>query len=167
STRELLRHKYGLSDEQADAATSNVQDIARGDGLQPYVVSDNVVGSTQLAHEFLAWATTKGKHADAWHRISRRYFGEAKSIFDIGSLADLATDLGLDAGEAREALESGEYRSAVEADVRLGHERGVAGVPFFVIDERYAVSGAHPTETLLEVIRGAWDETPRAVASSA
>ncbi len=162
TVREHLGRKFGLgaaggTDRIADM-TRNIESMAAAEGLQPYHVLDNVTGNTSLAHELLAYATTQGRNADAWHRISRAYFGEQQSIFDTESLVALATQMGLDPGPVREALETRQYKGQVERDGAEARELGATGVPFFVIDRRYGVMGAQGADVLLGALQQAWHE---------
>lgn len=160
SVRQMLRQKKGLSDAQVDAITARVEKLAEAQGLQPYVVRDNQVGNTALAHELAAWATELGRGKEVWDALYQAYFGAARSIFDVDSLVTLASELGLDADAAREVLTSRRYASQVKADGREARELGVSGVPFILIDRRYAVSGAQPVEVLTQALEQAWRERP-------
>jgi predicted DsbA family dithiol-disulfide isomerase len=79
-------------------------------------------------------------------RLYKAYFTEQRSVFDIDSLQALATDEGLAAAEVREALEGGRYVDDVRRDLNEARSLGVTGVPFFVIDGRYGISGAQATD---------------------
>jgi predicted DsbA family dithiol-disulfide isomerase len=164
TTREMLRRKYGMGDAQIEASTRRIEAMAERDGLSPYIVLDNTVANTELAHELLAYATAQGKNREAWHRMFRTYFGEARSVFDVDALVDLADELGLDRASTRQVLEDRTYRQQVEDDARQAQRLGARGVPFIVIDGRYAVAGAQDTDTLLGVLRQTWDETHPAPA---
>ena len=155
--RDMLRAK-GLDDGQIDAMTRRVESLAESEGLRPYHVLDNRVGSTGLAHELLAYAADQGQQAAAWQRLFTAYFGEARPIFSVGDLMTLAGEIGLDTDGAREALLSHRYAARVAQEGREAAELGATGVPFFVIDRRYGVAGAQPAETLLAALQRAWDE---------
>ena len=155
--RDMLRKK-GLDDGQIDAMTRRVEGLADSEGLRPYHVLDNRVGSTGLAHELLAYAADHGQQAQAWNRLFTAYFGEARPIFTVEDLVSLASEIGLDPEDAREALQSHRYADRVADEGREAAELGATGVPFFVIDRRYGVAGAQPVDTLLEALQRAWDE---------
>ena len=159
TTREMLARKYGMGVAQIEASTRRIEAMAESEGLAPYIVLDNTVASSQLAHELLAHATAQGKNREAWHRMLRAYFGEARSVSDVDVLLDLADELGLDRASTRRVLEDHTYRQRVEDDARQAQRLGARGVPFIVVDGRYAVAGAQDTDTLLGVLRQAWDET--------
>ena len=86
------------------------------------------------------------------------YFSEGEDIGETETLARLAAEAGLDADEARAALDGEAYTDAVRADERRARMLGINGVPFFVVDERYGVSGAQPTELFLQVLEETWAE---------
>ena len=154
--RDMLRNK-GLDDAQIDAVTQRVEGLADAEGLRPYDVRDNRVGSTALAHELLAYAAEQGKQAEAWHRLFTAYFGEARPIFSVADLVTLASEIGLDPEDARAALRSRRYTARVADEGREAAGLGATGVPFFVIDRRYGVAGAQPAGTLLAALQRAWD----------
>src|SRR5215469_13906492 len=130
ATVELLASKYGMTLEQA-----------------------------REAHRLLHLAKAQGKQAEMAERLHRAYFTDQVSIFDHSSLADLAASVGLDHDKALGVLASDDYGQAVDDDEKTARSFGVNGVPFFVIDRRYGVSGAQPPEIMTQVLDRAWAET--------
>jgi predicted DsbA family dithiol-disulfide isomerase len=88
-------------------------------------------------------------------RLLHAHFEEGRSVFDVGSLAALAGEAGLDDAEVRAALGDHRYRPAVLDDIRTAREPGATGVPFFVVDRRYGASGAQPADLLLQLLERA------------
>ena len=86
------------------------------------------------------------------------YFTEGRHLGQEDELVSLATDAGLDADAAREALRSGRFLDAVRADQAQAQAYGINGVPFFVIDGKYGVSGAQPAEAFAQIVRQVWAE---------
>lgn len=156
--RDMLKKKTGMSDAQFEQATGTIERLAAADGLAPYIVRDNRVGNTSLAHELAAWATDQGKGDETWERLYKVYFGEARSIFDVDSLVAIAAEVGLDADAAREALTSRRYADRVTADGREARQLGASGVPFFVVDRQVAVAGAQSVDVLVKMLQAAWDK---------
>ena len=113
--------------------------------------------NTVNAHRLIAWAQDLDPNAaDALiERLFRAYFVDGIDIGDINALAGLAGDAGFDATAARAWLASDAGRAAIEAEERHSRALGVTGVPFFVFNQRLAVSGAQPPEVLLEAIEQA------------
>jgi predicted DsbA family dithiol-disulfide isomerase len=90
-------------------------------------------------------------------RLYRAYFTEQRSLFDRDSLVALVSEAGLDADEARRALEGDLYRNAVTADLQEARALGISGVPFFVLDGRHAVSGAQAVSVFTDALSQAWN----------
>ncbi|MNI18680.1 DSBA-like thioredoxin domain protein [compost metagenome] len=86
------------------------------------------------------------------------YFTDSKHIGDHSTLADLAAEIGLDRSETLQMLGSEDYAADVRSDEAEANQLGVRGVPFFVINRKYAISGAQPSELFLETLQKVWDE---------
>ncbi|MDN3027089.1 DsbA family oxidoreductase [Streptomyces sp. S.PB5] len=158
SVREALLRQHGIGGAQAEAATRRIEALAADDGLSPYRVLDNQVGNTDLAHEFLAHASAEGHNREAWDAIFRAYFGRAEPVFALADLLTLSDELGLDRQRTRQALTGRRYRGQVRDDARTAQRLGATGAPFIVADGRYGVPGAQDSDTLLDLLRTAWDE---------
>ena len=85
-------------------------------------------------------------------RLLSAYFVEGRNVGDPGQLADMAVEVGLDRDEVLEALDAGTYAHAVQADIDQARAYGISGVPFYVIDGRYGISGAQPAETFAQAL---------------
>jgi predicted DsbA family dithiol-disulfide isomerase len=161
--REVLR-RVGKTGEAAERYIRPIEALAKRDGLQPYIVMDNRLGSTALAHEFLAYATEQGRHGEAWRRAFRAHFGQARTLFDAAALVSLGAELDLPEAGVREALTSRRFRGQVEAEHRQALELGARGVPFTVIDGRYAMTGAQEIALLTDALSEAWRTAPHPLA---
>jgi predicted DsbA family dithiol-disulfide isomerase len=139
-TDYLADHK-GISREQVVSMTERLTAIAASVDLK-YDMQHMHMTNTVLAHQLLHFAKTKGKQTQMKERIMSAHFVEALHVGRIDVLAQLAADVGLDRGEAKQVLESGEFIPAFEADIEQARAYGISGVPFFVIDGKYGVSGA-------------------------
>ncbi len=120
---------------------------------------DNLVGNTDLAHEFLAHASAEGKNREAWDAIFRAYFGQARPVFSMDDLLDLGQEVALDREGTRRALTEHRYQRQVRDDAARAQRRGATGVPFIVVDGKYGIPGAQDSDGLLDVLRTAWDES--------
>jgi predicted DsbA family dithiol-disulfide isomerase len=160
-TVEVLASKYGLGLEEAREAQRQMERRAAQAGLT-FRMEDLRSGNTRDAHRLLQLARARGRQAELAERLHRAYFTDQASIFDHPSLAGFAADAGLDRDEALAVLASGEYGEAVDADEEVARSFGVSGVPFFVIDRRYGISGAQPAETIVQVLERVWAETEAA-----
>jgi len=156
-TVEILATKYGMTLEQAHEAQRQMEKRADAAGLT-FRMDGLRSGNTRDAHRLLHLAKARGRQAE---RLHQAYFTDQASIFDHSSLADLAAGAGLDRGEVLGVLASDTYGEDVDADEQLARSFGVSGVPFFVIDRRYGISGAQPAETIAQVLDQAWADAGR------
>jgi len=154
-TVEMLARKYGMSPAQAEQAQRQMEQRAAADGLE-FRMADLRSGNTRDAHRLIHLAQDAGKQAELVERLHRAYFTEQRSVFDAASLAELAGEVGLDAERVDKVLTTDEYEADVETDERTARQLGATGVPFFVIDRRYGVSGAQPDDVLRQVLDQAW-----------
>jgi predicted DsbA family dithiol-disulfide isomerase len=152
---ERLATKYGVSREQAAAMDERVTRIAAEDGLR-FRFDVARPGNTFDAHRLLHLAAERGVQHAVADRLLAGYQSEGEPIADPDALVRLAVQGGLDADEVRAVLAGDRYADAVRADEAEARALGVRGVPFFVFDRRYAVSGAQPADLLLEVLERAW-----------
>ena len=154
---ERLARKYGLTVEQASAANARVTAAAAGEGLQ-YRLDVARPGNTFDAHRLIHLAREHGAQDEAKKRLMAAYFTEGRRIGDRETLIELMSEVGVPTEEARNALETGAYGEEVRAEEREAAELGITGVPFFVLDRRYGVSGAQPPELMLQALNQAWKE---------
>jgi predicted DsbA family dithiol-disulfide isomerase len=161
--RQMLMAKYHLTPEQVQVMDEKMEGMAAAEGLAYHLSADGLTGNTFDAHRLMHLAKARGLQDTMIERLYRAYFGEQRSIFDAASLSALASEAGLDAAEAREVLASDVFGMDVIADLREARMLGVNGVPFFVIDDRYAVSGAQAVDVFRQALRHAWAE--RVIAS--
>ena len=154
--RDVIAVKYGMSEAKADQAEAEMAERARSVGLA--FNPDRVMGNTFDAHRLIQLASERGVQDQAVERLFRAYFSEGRPVFDQADLTALAADSGLDPAEAAAVLADGRYAEAVRADEQQAAELGISGVPFFVLDGRYAVSGAHPVATFSLALERAFTE---------
>lgn len=110
------------------------------------------VPNTRRALEVIEYARSQGRHEALHERIMEAYWTEGRDITDWDELEPCVTDVGLDAAEARELVESGAFRAAVDGSTQTAQRHGIAAVPAFVFDGRLLVSGAQPHEILEKAI---------------
>lgn len=152
----LVSHK-GMPESQVRDMLDQVTAIARSEGLD-YDFDSLRHTNTVKAHELLHHAKTVGVQNEMKERLLRAYFVEGRHVGRVEDLADLASEVGLDRDEVVRVLTEGVYADHVHADQRQGMSLGVQGVPFFVIDRRYGLSGAQPEETFLQALEQALGE---------
>jgi len=163
SRRRMLMSKYRRTAVEVLEMDQKMEALAAAEGLEYHLTDANLTGNTFDAHQLLHLAKTQGLQDAVIERLYRAYFSEQLSLFDRESLATLAGEAGLDTREARQALEDGAFADAVANDLNDAKQLGVTGVPFFVVDSRYAVSGAQPAEVFGQLLARAWEEQDVAV----
>ncbi|WP_404428113.1 DsbA family oxidoreductase [Sutcliffiella horikoshii] len=154
---EILAKKYGMPVEEAKRMSAGVAKQAAEVGLQ-FNFDTSIPTNTFDAHRLAKYAETKGKAKEMTERLLKSYFTESKHIGDKGYLKELAVSLGLDSAEVEEVLAGEAYEKDVRFDQREAREIGVQGVPFFVLNSKYAISGAQPPEVFAEALAKVWEE---------
>ncbi|PGT84393.1 MULTISPECIES: DsbA family oxidoreductase [Bacillaceae] len=151
SIYEKLAKKYGMSLEQAKLNCKNMEEMAKESGLD-YNFDTMKLTNTFDAHRLTMYAKTQGFMNEMSERILHAFFTESKHIGDHTTLTDLAVEVGLNREKVTKLLDSDEMTDAVRSDEQEAQELGIQGVPFFLINRKYAISGAQPTETFISAI---------------
>jgi predicted DsbA family dithiol-disulfide isomerase len=152
----MLAQKYGLTLEKAREAEANVAANAVAEGLG-YRAEGRDHGSTFDVHRLLHFAKDEGKQGALLDLVYRANFAEERSIYDSARLLELAVEAGLDKDEAAAMLaDASAYADAVRVDEREAQMFGATGVPFFVIDRKYGISGGQPAEVFAQALDEAW-----------
>ena len=153
----MLMSKYGGTRDDAKARVDNVVQRARTVGLD-YHMDKAVIGSSFDAHRLIQFAKTKGLGDQAEERLFKAYFTDGAHLADRPTLIRLAKEIGLDVAEVGTMLASTSFTDDVRADQREAQQLGIQGVPFFVLDRKYGVSGAQSSEHFLGALEQAWNE---------
>jgi predicted DsbA family dithiol-disulfide isomerase len=148
---DYLSAKFRTSREEAQAMVDRVVGIAAKVGLD-YDYDHIHQTNTVLAHELLHFAKSQGRQLELKERLLSAYFVEGRHVGRLDDLADLAADVGLDRTAAAAALADHRYLGDVKADVAQAGAYGINGVPFYVIDGRYGVSGAQEAAAFAQVL---------------
>ncbi len=154
---ELLERERGIPRERAREMNAQVGARAAQLGLE-YNFDRAVAINTRAAHRLLHFAAVHELQDEMVERIFRAYFTDGLNTADHAVLADLAAEVGLDPVAAREALDNGAFNDVVNRDIDEARRLGITGVPFFVFDNKYAVSGAQPIEVFVQALHNTWDE---------
>jgi predicted DsbA family dithiol-disulfide isomerase len=152
SPADYLSERKGVPMAQVGQMLERVTSIAASVGLD-FHYEDVHQTNTIKAHELIHYAKAKDRQLDMKERLLRAYFVEGRHVGRIDDLADLAADIGLDRDDVVRSLSAHEYLTDVKADVALARQYGIQGVPFFVIDGKYGVSGAQESTTFADVLR--------------
>ncbi len=156
-THEMLATKYGMTVEKAQEMSSGIAEQAAAVGLE--FNFDNMLHiNTFDAHRLAQFAAEHGKGVEVGEKLLYAYFTLNADLSDHNVLANIGAEAGLDAEAALQMLCSEAYTEQVRAQEEEGSRIGIRGVPFFVFNRKYAVSGAQPPEVFLETLNKAWAE---------
>lgn len=148
---DYLSQRKGIERSQAEQMIERVTGIAKAVGLD-YDYDHIHQTNTVISHELIHFAKSKGRQLEMKERLLEAYFIKGEHVGRIPDLVEIAVELGYDRDEVTEALESHRFLADVKADVALAQEYGIQGVPFFVIDGKYGVSGAQEAATFANVL---------------
>jgi predicted DsbA family dithiol-disulfide isomerase len=149
---QYLAERKGLPLPQVDQMIEQVTQIAASVGLD-YDYAHMHQTNTRKAHELLHYARAHGRQAETKEALLRAYFIDGGHVGRTADLVDLAVTLGFDRDDVAAALDAGTYAAAVQADVDQAAALGIHGVPFYVVDGRYGVSGAQEPSLFAQVLR--------------
>lgn len=151
SIYEVLAKKYGKTIEWAHKANQNVIQMGSDCGLEfnmDKIIPTNSFDAHRLAH----FAAEKGFQDQIQEKLFSAYFKEGKDIANLDTLKSIGAEIGLDPKQVAETLNSDAYSDEVREDENEAQEFGIQGVPFFVFDRKFAVSGAQPVEAFKQVL---------------
>ncbi len=152
---DRLAAKYGMSRATAEAAQARVTANAATAGLD-FHLDRARSGNTFDAHRLIHYAKSVGKQDALKERLMAGYFVEGAAIGERDVLARLAGEIGLDDAAVGDVLDGDAYADQVRHDELEARQLGITGVPFFVFDRTYGVSGAQPSEVMLGALQQAW-----------
>lgn len=158
SVNDMLAERYGISLEQAENKNAQVAELAALEGLEYHLEKAHPVNSLN-AHRLLHLAAQSHLQGEMKERLQKAYFTEGKVISDPDTLVQLALEVGLDEAEVHRVLASDAFSNEVQADILKAQDLGCTGVPFFVFDQKYAVSGAQPVKVFLKALETTWSDS--------
>lgn len=154
---ELLAKKYGMSLEQARENTERVAMSGQAVGIA-FDFDKVIPTNTFNAHRLIQFAHQHGRQDAAEEQLFKAKFEEGKHVGRKETLLEIAGAIGLDAAAAEQVLNSDAYTNEVRADEAEAQALGIRGVPFFVFDRKYAVSGAQPVDVFGQTLQKVWEE---------
>ena len=154
-TSKLLAQKYRVSPNQVKEMQANVCAVADGEGLC-YNLDDTLSGNTFDAHRLLLWAASIDKDKELLEAMYSGYFEKSLPLFSHQDLISIAESVGIPAVDAMNVLDSDQFAAEVIKDRDVASSLGATGVPFFVIDMKYGISGAQPVEVFTQTLETAW-----------
>ena len=147
----------GVSKGQAEQMFNNVTQIAKEVGLD-FNIEESIVSNSFNAHRLIQLAKSKGLGDEAEEQLFKIHFIEGKDIDDAETLLQTGIQIGLSETDVQGVLDTNAYEYEVKQDELAAKSIGVSGVPFFVFNDKYAVSGAQSPETFLQVLEKSWQE---------
>lgn len=162
---EYLAEAKGWSVEQARQMNKQVADMAAEEGLE-YNMEQAVVANSYDAHRLVQFAKDRGKATEMEEALFKAYFTDGENIADHANLINLAEHIGIDPTEAKSILDDDKYANAVNHDLRVAQNINITGVPFFLFDRKFAVSGARETEVFLKALKQSWNAHLKGQAKS-
>ncbi|MDY0410394.1 DsbA family oxidoreductase [Virgibacillus soli] len=153
---ELLADKFQSSVEDAARTSAQIADQARELGLD-YQFEKMQPTNTFHAHRLVKYAEKVGKGNELVERLFHAYFTDAKLISNQDTLLQLASDIGLQRDKVEEILHANKFGKRVREEEEQAYEIGIQGVPFYIFNEKYAVSGAQPPEVFEQVLNQVWE----------
>ena len=147
----------GVSEEQAMQMFSGATKMAEETGIAMNI-QKGILANSFNAHRLIQFAKTRGLGNEVKEALFKIHFEEGKNIDDISILTEVAVSIGLDAEEVKQVLKSDDFTYEVKQDEMEARNIGVRGVPFFVFDDKYAISGAQPVEAFLQTLEKVWEE---------
>ena len=158
SIEQHLAEKYGRTLEEAHEMNQRVTDLAADVGLD-FHLENAQRANTFDAHRLLHLAAAHGLQAELTERLLDAYFTQGALVSDHAELTELAVTAGLDRAEVAAVLVGDDYAEEMRADLALAGQFGINGVPFFVFDRTYGVSGAQEAAVFTDVLTRVWAET--------
>lgn len=152
TSADFLAERKGMPRERVDEMLARVTGIAETVGLH-YDYDAVQHTNTVKAHQLLHYAKLRGRQLEMKERLLSAYFEEGRHVGRVDELADLAAELGFDRDDVVRSLESDEHLADVHEDQAVARDFGIQGVPFFVIDRKYGVSGAQEASAFAEMLR--------------
>ncbi|MCO5945910.1 DsbA family oxidoreductase [Mucilaginibacter flavidus] len=154
---QYLADKKGWTIDHAQQMNDHVTKMAADAGLT-YNLDKAVVANSFKAHRFSHLAKSHGLGVAAEEVLFKAYFTDSKNIDDNNTLIELGNQIGLDAAEVKQVLESNAYAADVKHDIEIAQDLGIQGVPFFVLNNKYAVSGAQAVPVFEQTLQKAYTD---------
>jgi predicted DsbA family dithiol-disulfide isomerase len=152
-----LAEKYRKDRDWAETMVENVTQNAKASGLN-FHFEKAILANSFHAHRLLHLAKKHHLSNDLEELLFKAYLTDGKDVNDLSTLKELGLEVGLEKGAIEQVLHSDAYAEEVKQDQKEAQAIGVTGVPFFVFDNKYAVSGAQQPETFLKTLEKAWEE---------
>ncbi|MDM1045331.1 DsbA family oxidoreductase [Myroides sp. 1354] len=158
STIDYLVNRKGMPKEQIEGMMNHLQQAGAAVGID-FKQDISIPVNTFRAHRLIHFAQSKGKGNEMEEALFLAHFTEGKNVGKMEVLTELATSIGLDKEEVVALLSSENQTQEVKNDIEEAQALGISGVPFFVVDRKYGISGAQPIDTFAEALTQAYEES--------
>ncbi|HEY7884523.1 MAG TPA: DsbA family oxidoreductase [Cellvibrionaceae bacterium] len=148
-----LVRKYRSTENEMRTNQDQMVQIAKGLGVNFEKLQERFTCNTFDGHRLVKWAGEQGRQTEMKQALFEAYFGRAEKVSDHAVLLRCVESLGLDPAQARQVLKSDQYAKAVRDDEANYQQAGVTAVPAFIINQKYLISGAQETATLVEAFQ--------------
>lgn len=158
---EFFANKFGTPVEKAKEQLKQQADTAKGSGV---VMNHDIAkpANTFDGHRVFQYAEEQGKGTEFFKRFYAAHFTEGEIISDTDSIVRMSEEVGLDGSAVRDIVENGKNTDKVEQDIAQAQKLGVQGVPFFLVNDKYSISGAQPVELFQQALNQIWEEEQEA-----
>lgn len=158
---EFFADKFGVPVEKAKEQLKQQADTAEGSGV---IMNHDIAkpANTFDGHRVFQYAEEQGKGTEFFKRFYAAHFTEGEIISDTDSIVRMSEEVGLDGGAVRDIVENGKNTDKVEQDIAQAQKLGVQGVPFFLVNDKYSISGAQPVELFQQALNQIWEEEQEA-----
>lgn len=154
--KSYLAEKFGGM-ERYDQLTDHVTTVAAGEGLAFDYSKQSVIPNTLDSHRLIQYAKSHGKQAAIKEALMKAYFEQGVDLSNNDNLVDIAEKAGLDRQQTTAFLSSDEGTQEVKKMEQVNYQRGISGVPFYIINNKYGVSGAQPSDVFFQILTGKLD----------
>ena len=155
---EYLAERKGMPIAQIEQMQMRIKDMGKQVGIG-FNIENAIVANTFPAHKLLHFAAKSNKANDAEELLFHAYFIDGKNVADHEVLVNIAEELGLDTDQAQYVLNSDSFDYEVKQDILEARNIGVTGVPFFLLNDKYTISGAQPIDLFMEALTQTYNET--------
>lgn len=158
STKSYIADRKGVSVEEIQGMLDHLEEVGKAVDIV-FNQDKSIPVNTLKGHRLIHFAHSKGKGNEMKEALLKAHFTDGKNVGDNEVLCEIASQVGFDTKEINNFLNSDVYSKEVNADIEEARVLGVSGVPFFVLDRKYGISGAQPTTTFIEALTTAFEES--------
>ncbi len=155
---EYLAERKRMPIATIEQMQQRIKEMGQQAGIN-FQMQKTIVANTMLAHKLIHFAAKSNKAGEAEELLFKEYFTDGKNVADIKTLVNIAEELGLDTDQAHYVLTSDSFDYEVKQDILEARNIGVSGVPFFLLNNKYTLSGAQPIDLFIEALTQTYNET--------